>query len=205
MLKRILLISLSLLILPQTVHATESRIQVKTTGENVQVNVDSQTNSQNRTVVNTEDSSTISVSQSGGGNNSVKINNINFEIKGTVTSVTDNSFDLSNQTIFMDSSRISGLKGSGVLSVGNEVNAKGTVKNGKLYADEVSGSAAGNQSVNPSPTATPSSTPENSPSSSPDILGVNNMQADVDINHDTFVARIINFCKGILSSFRFGF
>lgn len=192
-----------LIIFPSKAFA-ESKVEVKVQGDDVQTSVNSYEHSTSRTEINTNDSSTISVHQSGGGDNSVKINNDQFEIKGKVTSISNSSFDLSNQKIYLDASEITKLKSSGILVNGNTVTAKGNVKNGNLYATEVQGSAVSNsQTSTPSPS--PSDSGQNSPSpsssSNPDVLGASSEgEIKVEIKNDNFFVKILDFCKGILSS-----
>jgi hypothetical protein len=190
------IIPLLAIIFPLRVEAFENSIHVESWGNGKTI-VEQNSNTGSKTVVNQSDSSNISIKQEGGGDNKVIVDNNKFEVSGKVSSISDSSFDLSGQKIYLNSSEVSRLKSNGVLTVGNQVTAKGDIKSSQLYATEVQGNAESSASSQPNPSADVNSIP---PSSSPDVLGDSETNIDIKTEDGNFLVKIFNLCKGILES-----
>jgi len=107
--------------------------------------------------------------------------NSEFKIRGRVESVSDGSFVVNGQTIYIDVTQVNKFTQKGILDVGDWVKVKGIVKDNKNYAEDINviGEGQGrfmlkikglftSSSPSPSPSASPSSSPESSPSPSPE-------------------------------------
>ena len=79
----------------------------------------------------------VSTSSNLNTNNSVKIENDKFEIRGTVDSVSTNSFTVNSQSISIDPSLVKSYRQKGILEAGQDVKVKGTIQNSVLYAQDV--------------------------------------------------------------------
>ncbi|MBI2590583.1 MAG: hypothetical protein HYW33_01745 [Candidatus Blackburnbacteria bacterium] len=60
-----------------------------------------------------------------------------FDIRGTVNSISGNTVVIAGQTIVLDRNQVGRLRQRGTLVVGRAARARGIVRNGTLFAEEV--------------------------------------------------------------------
>ena len=93
--------------------------------------------------------------------------NNEFKISGQVESISDGSFVVSGQTIYIDFTQVGKFKQKGIIDVGDFVKVKGIVKDEKNYAEDINviGEGQGRfmlkikglfTSLSPSPSPSPS-------------------------------------------------
>lgn len=60
-----------------------------------------------------------------------------FELAGTISSISDDSFVVGGQTITIDISKVEEFEQKGILSVGNSVKVEGIIVDGQKFAEEI--------------------------------------------------------------------
>lgn len=67
----------------------------------------------------------------------VEVKGNEFEIRGKITSVSENSFTVLDNTVFVDPALVSDFKQRGILNVGEDVRVKGVIVDNKKFAREI--------------------------------------------------------------------
>lgn len=67
----------------------------------------------------------------------VDIKNDRFEITGKITSISDNSFTVMDQTVMIDPTQVKEFRQKGLLTVGTTVMAKGVIIDNQKFAEEI--------------------------------------------------------------------
>jgi hypothetical protein len=203
-----LLIPLLLVFVPKAM-ALQSSVSVQTTGDSeVSVNQHIESSS-NTSIQSTSNTGSISVHQSGGNNNVVRINNGHFTVSGKVTDKSDGHITLSGQKILIDKSKVSSFSQTGSTNNGDQVTAEGIVISGSLYAEKIYGGT-------PSATSNPTSTPKPTNTSNPTSLATSTPMATVagdstsaaEINkrvHQSIIQIIESIFTNILNSLKAAF
>lgn len=71
------------------------------------------------------------------GATKVEIKSNSFEITGTITAISANTFTVAGQTITIDPSKVNEFEQKGILSIGNRVKVEGAVISGTNFAREI--------------------------------------------------------------------
>lgn len=91
----------------------------------------------------------------------VEIHNNQFEVSGTIDSISGNSFVAAGQTIIIDPTQVSEFEQKGVLTIGNRVKVEGVIVNGADFAREITVLGTGQGELKVEVKNVPSASPPN--------------------------------------------
>lgn len=147
-------------------------------------------------IENNINSSNVSISTSSQGNTSVKIENDKFEIEGTVSSVSENSFAVDGQSISKGALSINNLK------QGTRVKVSGTITNSVLYADNITLQQKNHteEKIEITPQAVEKVSPSAIPSSPPQASSSVEIKTGTEVSNSTIiniVIKVLSFLNNI--------